>query len=99
MKEMKLLGEPIQLSDDYLEVDKLKFLKDNPRVYACTYGEPNFNNLTEEQQQDIIFMKLQQEPSVRNLKPEIKRHGGLMEPILVRLDTMEVIEGNSRLAV
>ena len=99
MKEMKLLGETIQLSDDYLEVGKLKFLKDNPRVYACTHGEPNFNDLTEEQQQDIIFKKLLQEPSVRNLKPEIRRHGGLMEPVLVRLDTMEVIEGNSRLAV
>ena len=99
MKEMKLLGETIQLSDDYLEVNTLKFLKDNPRVYACTHGEPNFNDLTEEQQQDIIFKKLMQEPSVRNLKPEIRRHGGLMEPILVRHDTMEVIEGNSRLAV
>lgn len=99
MKEMKLLGETIQLSDDYLDVDKLKFLKDNPRVYACTHGEPNFNDLTDEEQQDIIFGKLMQEPSVKNLKPEIRRHGGLMEPILVRLDTMEVIEGNSRLAV
>ena len=30
--------------------------------------------------------------------PRIKAHGGLLEAIIVRHDTMEVIEGNSRLA-
>ena len=99
MKEMKLLGETIKLTDDYLDIHSLKFLKDNPRVYACTHGEPDFNDLTEEEQQDVIFKRLLEEPSVKNLKPEIKRHGGLMESILVRHDTKEVIEGNSRLAV
>lgn len=99
MKEMKLLGETISVSDDYLEIHKLRFLKDNPRVYACTHGEPGFNGLIEEEQQDLIYKKLLEESSVRNLREEIKRHGGLMESILVRHDTMEVIEGNSRLAV
>ena len=99
MKEMKILGETIKLSDDYLCIYELKFLNDNPRVYACTYGEPDFETRTEEEQQDIIYEKLLKEPSVENLIPDIKRHGGLMEPILVRYDTKEVIEGNSRLAV
>ena len=98
-KEMKILGETIQLSNDYVDIDTLKFLKDNPRVYACTHGHPSFGNLIEEQQQDVIFKNLLQESSVKNLIPEVQRHGGLMEPILIRLDTMEVIEGNSRLAV
>ena len=97
--EMKILGKTIQLTNDFLDTNDLRFLKDNPRVYACTHGEPDFDNLTPEEQQDVIFKKLLQEPSVKNLKPEVKRHGGLMEPILVRHDTMEVIEGNSRLAV
>lgn len=99
MKEMKILGETISLTDDYIDIRKLKFLPDNPRVYACTHGEPNFENLPEEKQQEIIYKKLLKEPSVKNLLPEIKRHGGLMESILIRHDTMEVIEGNSRLAV
>lgn len=99
MKEMKILGKTIELSNDYLDINTLKFLKDNPRVYACTHGEPDFEGLTEEQQQSIIFEKLKKEQSVKNLKPEVKRHRGLIEPILVRHDTMEVIEGNSRLAV
>jgi len=98
-KDMKILGKTIPLTNDYLEINTLKFLKDNPRVYACTHGEPSFDDLTDEEQQDRIFKKLLQEPSVKNLKPEVKRHGGLMEPILVRHDTKEVIEGNSRLAV
>lgn len=99
MKEMKLLGATIQLSDDYKDIYSLKFLKDNPRVYACTHGLPGFDAWTEEEQQEAIFQKLLQEPSVKNLIPDIKRHGGLMEPILIRHDTNEVIEGNSRLAV
>ena len=98
-KNMKILGEAIPLSNDYLHIDELKFLKDNPRVYACTHGEPNFDGLIEEEQQELIFKKLLKEPSVKALIPQIKRHGGLMEPILIRRDTMEVIEGNSRLAV
>ena len=76
----------------------LRFLKDNPRVYSCIYDELDFENLPEAVQQEKIFEKLQAEPSVKNLVQEIKRHGGLMERILVRLDTMQVVEGNSRLA-
>ena len=96
---MKILGESIEYDEDYKDVDTLKFLKDNPRVYAVTHGEPNFEQKPEEEQQDIIFEKLRAESSVKNLMREVERHGGLIEPILVRLDTAEVIEGNSRLAV
>ncbi len=99
MKEMKILKQAINVKDDLLDIEELKFLKENPRVYAVTYGKPDFENLLEEQQQKFIYEKLSDEPSVKKLRPDIKRHGGLIEPILVRMDTMEVIEGNSRLAV
>ena len=99
MKEMKLLGATIKLESDYLDINELKFLKDNPRVYACTHGTQDFSTLPEEEQQELIYEKLLEEPSVKKLTREIKRHGGLIESILVRLDTKEVIEGNSRLAV
>lgn len=97
--KMKLLGQEIELSEDYLPVKSLKFLKENPRVYAVTHAERRFEELAEEQQQGIILEKLRMEKSFKNLLPEVKRHGGLIEPILVRTDRMEVIEGNSRLAV
>ena len=96
--EIKILGETIKLTNDYLSINELKFMKDNPRVYSCIYDELDFKSLTEDEQQEIIFRELKQEQSVKNLVPEIKRHGGLMEHILVRHDTKEVIEGNSRLA-
>ena len=68
MKEMKLMRKTIQLRDDYLDIHDLKFLKDNPRVYACTHGEPDFNRLPEEEQQELIYKRLLQEPSVKNFK-------------------------------
>ena len=100
MMKIKILGEEKQVTGDFLSIYELKFLKDNPRVYACTHGDiENFDGLMPEEQQEIIFKKLLEEPSVKNLLPDIKRHGGLVEPILVHFDTWEVIEGNSRLAV
>lgn len=96
--DIRILRESVKYDEDYMDIDILKFLKDNPRVYAVTHEELDFDEKPEREQQDIIFRKLTNEASVKNLVPEIKRHGGLIEPILVRLDTMEVIEGNSRLA-
>lgn len=98
-RSIKILENDIPVSCDDLDIHTLKFLPDNPRVFSCTHGEAGFSELDDNQQQEKIYEKLLKEPSVENLLPEIKRHGGLMEPILVRLDRMEVIEGNSRLAV
>lgn len=98
-RSIKILENDIPVSCDDLDIHTLKFLLDNPRVFSCTHGETGFSELGDDQQQEKIYEKLLKEPSVENLLPEIKRHGGLMEPILVRLDRMEVIEGNSRLAV
>lgn len=98
-KEITILGKVISVGNAHMEVSKLRFLPDNPRVYAATHGARNFGELSEEAQQDAIFEALCREPSVKNLKKDIFRHGGLIEPIFVRADTDQVIEGNSRLAV
>ena len=58
--DMKILGKAIPFDEDYLAIDTLKFLKDNPRVYAVTHGETGFDDLTEVQQQDLIFEKLRE---------------------------------------
>lgn len=99
MSTMKILGKEIHYSEDYKEIDALKFFIDNPRVYSVVREIPEFDNFTEEEKQEKIFEKLLGEPSVKNLREEIKRHGGLLEPIVVSMNTWEVIEGNSRLAV
>lgn len=91
-------GQAIPIGLDTVSVDKLSFLPDNPRVYAVTHGIPGFRELSPEQQQKLIFEALCKEPSVKNLKKDIPRNGGLLERILVRHDRYEVVEGNSRLA-
>jgi len=98
MSTMKVLKKEIHYSEDYKEIEGLKFFKDNPRVYSVVRGIPGFDSFTEEQKQEKIFEKLLDEPSVKNLRKEIERHGGLLEPIVVSMNTWEVIEGNSRLA-
>ena len=97
--KITIFDEPIDVKDDYLRVESLLFLMDNPRVYACIQGDADFDGLTDEEKQERIYHRLKDERSVANLVREVERHKGLMEPILVRLDTRQVIEGNSRLAV
>lgn len=98
MKDIMILGESIPVKFQEIEIEILKFLKDNPRVYSSTHAVENFETKHESEQQIIIYETLRKEQSVKKLIPDIKRHKGLMEPILVRFDSMEVIEGNSRLA-
>ena len=98
-RNIHILGKALHYRTDYTDIGKLKFLPDNPRVYAVTHGKREFGGLLEPEQQERIYSALQAQPGFGNLRKDIKRHGGLMEPILVRHDTREVIEGNTRLAV
>ena len=93
-----IMGEDIPASRERIDVDKLLFLPDNPRVYATIRSMTDFNELTKEEQQARIYDRLMDESSVKNLIPEIQRDGGLQNPIIVRYDTLQVIDGNSRLA-
>lgn len=97
-RTMNILRTSIPYDSDYCEISELRFLHDNPRVYACTHGKPEFARLHEAAQQDLIFAELQKQPGFDALKQDIVRHGGLIEPILIRLDRKEVVEGNTRLA-
>lgn len=93
-----IMEQSVPARHDRLSIDKLHFLPDNPRVYAAIREMPDFADLTPDEQQLRIYHRLLEQPSVKNLMPEILRDRGLQEPIIVRWDTMEVIEGNSRLA-
>lgn len=96
---ISIMGEKVRVRRESVPIDQLLFFPDNPRVYAATRDMPDFTELTAEEKQDRIYHRLLREPSVKNLRPEIERDGGLQEPVIVRYDTMQVIEGNSRLAV
>ena len=96
---ISILGEDVSATYRSVEINKLLFLPDNPRVYAAIRKIAGFDQLTPDEQQDRIYDQLLTEPSVQNVRPEIERDGGLLDPIIIRTDTREVIEGNSRLAV
>lgn len=93
-----IMGESVKADPQRRHIDELRFLPDNPRVYAAIREMSDFSDLTQEEQQVRIYERMLQEQSVKNLIPEIKRDKGLQEPIIVRWDTRQVIEGNSRLA-
>ena len=93
-----IMGQQVPARHEEIPINQLHFLPDNPRVYAAIREMPDFNGLTTDEKQVRIYERLLQEPSVRNLVPEIERDGGLQDPITVRWDTHQVIEGNSRLA-
>lgn len=97
-KTIAIMGQHVRASREQIDISTLRFLPDNPRVYAAIREMMDFDALTAEEKQVRIYERLLQEPSVKNLIPEIQRDGGLQDPITVRWDTMEVVEGNSRLA-
>ena len=70
----------------------LRFFVDNPRIYSVLRsgdGEPS---------QVDIEHKLRDLDHVKELIQDIKRNGGLTDPVIVRDGSFEVLEGNSRLA-
>jgi hypothetical protein len=75
-----------------LRIDDLCFFTSNPRIYSALHkggGEPTQADIQEH---------LQKMDHVVVLRDDIKQNGGLLEPVLVKEATKEVVEGNSRLA-
>ena len=95
---ISIMEEEIPAWRELVDIDRLEFFPDNPRVYAAISEMGDFDALTKAEQQDRIYKQMLKEQSVKNLRPQIRRDGGLQEAIIVRSDTMQVIEGNSRLA-
>ena len=75
-----------------LKQEELRFFVENPRIYSIVHvGE-------EQPTQEVIQRKLQSLDHVKALIQDIKRDGGLTDPVIVRDGNFEVLEGNSRLA-
>ena len=86
-------GKEIPVLTTTLRQDTLRFFVDNPRVYSVLRKDG-----TAEPSQEEIQAKLLDMDHVKELIHDIKRDGGLTDPIIVRDGTLEVLEGNSRLA-
>jgi hypothetical protein len=81
---------PIQITT--LPHVELRFFVDNPRVYSILRADGA------EPRQDDIQRKLLELDHVKALIQDIKRNGGLTDPVVVRAGSLDVLEGNSRLA-
>lgn len=91
-----IFGEEIPVTHEKRSIGELKYFEENPRVLSCFSKEDRPKE--DDKLQTLIESKMLEQQSVKNLIPQIRKHGGLLEPILVRYDTKQVIEGNSRLA-
>lgn len=89
---LTILGVKVPVTAQLLPQQKLKFFPDNPRVYSVVRA--NGKQPTQEE----IQQQLSDLEHVRELREDIKRNGGLLEPLIVRGGSLEVLEGNSRLA-
>jgi tRNA-binding EMAP/Myf-like protein len=85
-------GKNIPVQHMELEHAKLRFWHDNPRVYSAIRGNGDVPT-QEEIQEHLLKME-----HVKALIYDIELNGGLIEPLIVRDGTFDVVEGNSRLA-
>jgi hypothetical protein len=70
----------------------LEFFVENPRIHSLIHADGT------EPTQDEIQEQLEGMENVKELVQDIRRNGGLIDALIVRSGTREVIEGNSRLA-
>lgn len=85
-----ILGRKIRCNEEEIDLDKLKFYEENPRVRSRL--ERYEDHLTQEEINDIMWAV---DDSAHDLYGQIEAHGGLIEPLIVSNNM--VIEGNTRL--
>ena len=89
--EIVVLKEKIQTKIEEIDIFKLKYWKENPRINAIIKQKYVDKDISDED----IEKELWEKDSVKDLYKEIERHGGLIDEILVKGNI--VLEGNSRL--
>jgi hypothetical protein len=89
---LRISGKDVPVTTKLLEQSKLLFFAENPRVYSVLHGAGKAPA------QEDIQARLQDMEHVRTLIVEIRQNDGLLEPLIVKDKTFEVLEGNSRLA-
>ena len=85
-------GQKIPVITRFVKQETLNFFPENPRLYSL------LKSGVKKPSQDEIENQLLELEHVRTLISDIKANGGLIEPLIVRDGTWEVLEGNSRLA-
>jgi hypothetical protein len=89
---IRLRGTDVRTETRDIELSRLKFYEDNPRVYSLLRANGQVPD------QDEILKSLLEHEHVRVLQADIVANGGLIDPLIVRDGDFVVLEGNSRLA-
>ena len=89
---LMIRGKKIPVKIGMMKQESLRFYPENPRVYSVVRADDK------EPEQEEIQRQLQKMDHVKALYQDIKANGGLIDPVIVRDGTYEVLEGNSRLA-
>jgi hypothetical protein len=92
MDTITLRNREVPVVHEDIDQSKLRFYEANPRIYSMLRKDGGTTN------QEEIQARLLSMDHVKELIQDIRRNGGLIEPILVRRGTFEVLEGNCRLA-
>lgn len=89
---LTIRNKEIRVKIGAIDQRSLRFFADNPRIYSIVRPDGR------EPEQEDIERQLLKMDHVKALVQDIKLNGGLMDPVIVRSGTLEVLEGNSRLA-
>ncbi|HOV23364.1 MAG TPA: hypothetical protein PL107_03740 [Candidatus Marinimicrobia bacterium] len=89
--EIVVIGQKIQTRIEEINIFKLNYWKENPRVNAIIKQKCRDRDISDED----IEKELWEKDSVKDLFKDIERDGGLIDEILVKGNI--VLEGNSRL--
>lgn len=85
-------GQDVPVEHSEIDQASLRYYELNPRVFSMVRQDGK-SPTQDEIQNALLGME-----HVKELAIDITRNGGLIEPLIVKKDTREVLEGNSRLA-
>jgi len=89
---LTIAGKKLRVRIGEVPQTELLFFAENPRIHSLLHSDGT------EPTQDEIQDQLEGMEHVKKLVHDIRRNGGLIDPLIVRSGSREVIEGNSRLA-
>lgn len=89
---LTIAGKKLRVRTGEVPQSELLFFAENPRVHSLLHSDGS------EPTQEEIQDQLESMENVRELVQDIRRNGGLIDALIVRSGSREVIEGNSRLA-
>lgn len=89
---LTIAGKRLRVRTGEVPQAELLFFVENPRIHSLLHSDGT------EPTQDEIQEQLEGMEHVKELIQDIRRNGGLIDAVMVRSGSREVIEGNSRLA-